>query len=787
MEKFFSLDSMSKNIFTESSSTFREFPNALLSKNHNIYVEAIKQAIAISDNMVKVNLEEAFKDTLYRIKETEKNISKNILFEDYAFNLKFVKPNISEINRPIHVYHYKNLCDSNSPNLCKLNEQLDKFITVLTRFKSIGNYTDKQAFCEFLNENSSKLLEECHNINNDVLGCTDKDPIDNLDFIKNSYSHFRDLDDSPLGEEYSAGIPTRKCVEYIKNEHIDIPVGVKGYNSELTSTIHKINTVLSLLDSVYTDYDFEVKEAKKKFKHAFIVYTSKYLSRANIAYSIKYINICEFLNPNNDSENKSELIEGCDIIEDIIDNDVDDILMESFEDIISNENEVYKEPEYFVPKLMIMETEFTGLLTQEIMNEAEGDQTTNTSNNGGEKPSDNTTDTSNNNNTNTTTNNNDSIFTTIGNKIKELWEAIKNFFSKLFGKATEAANNLSISAQNNNVEELHKKYNGGNGFDQNRFPQLKASDNYSKAIDNIKNYIKNLENKSNAVNTILVFNDPNKDNEYTEAYFANSLLPSGANYQENNNISLAEWAKSYFYGNSNPTPDNKDATYSFGPGVAIEAFQNLNDFTISAGTNTNSIQNSTLKIIENAEKITNVAENKIKTTNEMAEITQFHIEKVLEEYFGKDYKALQEDGNGTVDDIHNANNANASDKRMVAAQKSDPNTAAKGAKALAARMKANGYGNKQAQPAPQVQDNKVNRIKNIQAACYKFTQVLKAITAAANTVIGVIGNDWKKITDVINGVDQQNNNNQQQSDNGEENQNNNNQQQSDNGEEQQNK
>ena len=61
MEKIFSLDNMSKNIFTESVSTFREFPN-ILSKNHDVYSNAIKQAIAISDNTIKANLEEAFKD-----------------------------------------------------------------------------------------------------------------------------------------------------------------------------------------------------------------------------------------------------------------------------------------------------------------------------------------------------------------------------------------------------------------------------------------------------------------------------------------------------------------------------------------------------------------------------------------------------------------------------------------------------------------------------------------------------------------------------------------------------
>ena len=245
MEKIFSLDNMSKNIFTESISTFREFPNTILSKNHNIYANAIKEAMAISDNTVKVNLEEAFKDSLYRIKETEKNISKNILFEDYAFNLKFVRPNISEINRPVCVYHYKNLCNPDSPNLCKLNEYLDKFITVLSRFQSIGNPTDKEEFCKFLNKYSEKMMEDIHHIHKHILDLKDDEDSDDdndNNFIEKSYYHFRNLDINPTGEEYNAGIPTRECVEYIKNEHLDIPTGVKGYNTELTSTINFVNS-----------------------------------------------------------------------------------------------------------------------------------------------------------------------------------------------------------------------------------------------------------------------------------------------------------------------------------------------------------------------------------------------------------------------------------------------------------------------------------------------------------------------------------------------------------------
>ena len=770
MEKFFSLDNMSKNIFTESSSTFREFPNTLLSKNHNIYANAIKEAIAISDNMVKVNLEEAFKDTLYRIKETEKNISKNILFEDYAFNLKFVKPNISEINRPIHVYHYKNLCDSNSPNLCKLNEQLDKFITVLNRFKSIGNYTDKQAFCEFLNENSSKLLEECHNINNDVLGCKDEDPIDNLDFIKNSYSHFRDLDDSPLGEEYSAGIPTRECVEYIKNEHIDIPTGVKGYNSELTSTIHKINTVLSLLDSVYTDFDFEVKEAKKKFKHAFIVYTSKYLSRANIAYSIKYINICEFLNPNNDSDNESFKFEGCDVLGDIIDNDIDDILMESFEDIISNESEVYKEPDFYVPKLLMMETEFVGLLTQEIMNEGNQPQPANPAGGGTTGGSSapaaapaNGNGTNNQPATNGNTSTNDkSIIDSALDKIKELWQLAKNFFANLFGKSVNTANQISIKAQKINVKEIFNKYNGGADIDPNLFPKLKAGDYYAKGMPTITQFINDkLPNVANSVNNILNFKDTNAVFNKTE--FIKSILGNDAGIDENGSKNLSTWAKNYFFGNDNKAQEDQE--YQFGSGVSEEAFKNLQDFASQAATNANSLQNTMMTLTDKVSQYMINSVNAVKNESTMIEISKYNIERVLEEYFGKDYDEIIQEGNfGKPLTPEQQEQARKMEERMKA---TTGKTGREGLNNTTGKSEVKQGESEKKEEEKQQEDPKTKekeaRITTITNASNDFIKVIETLCAAASYAINTIGNDWIRIANVIDGID---NNQQQQTQNG---------------------
>ena len=738
MEKIFSLDNMSKNIFTESISTFREFPNTILSKNHNIYANAIKEAMAISDNTVKVNLEEAFKDSLYRIKETEKNISKNILFEDYAFNLKFVRPNISEINRPICVYHYKNLCNPDSPNLNKLNEYLDKFITVLSRFQSIGNPTDKQAFCEFLNEYSSKLLDECHNVNNDVLGCDDKDSMDDLDFIKNSYHHFRDLDTDPLGKEYNAGIPTRECVEYIKNEHLDIPTAVKGYNSNLTLTINKINKVLGLLNSVYTDYDFDVKEAKKKFKHALIVYTSKYLSRANIAYSVKYINVCEFLNPNNDSENRTDLVEGCDVLGDILDNDVDDILMESFEDIVSNETEVYRKPEYFVPKLMIMEAEFNGLLTQEIMNEADPPAP--------QQPANGNTTSNPPATTGTETKDENSIINSAVNKIKELWQIVRNFFLKLFGKMTTDANNISIKAQNINYQDVFKKYNGGQGFDTNVFPKLKGNNNYNTGIDNTLDFIKTkLPNISNNITNTLNFKDENAT--FTTEGFLQAIFGKPPQGDTSN---LTVWAKNYFFGNDNLA--QPDQEYQFGSGVSEEAFKKLQDFALEAGMNAKKLQDTQMEMCDKVSQYMINSINAVKHESDMIDASKYHIERVLEEYFGKDYDILQEKFGDklteeqekevtNIENRFNQNTGQTSNNPKDQQQQDQPGKPKEQ--------------QQQSKPVEQTVDNtkakeKEAKTTKIINASKSFSKVIETLTSAAGTAINIIGNDWIRIVNIIN-------------------------------------
>ena len=738
MEKIFSLDNMSKNIFTESTSTFREFPNEILSKNHSIYANAIKEAMAISDNTVKVNLEEAFKDSLYRIKETEKNISKNILFEDYAFNLKFVRPNISEINRPICVYHYKNLCNPDSPNLNKLNEYLDKFITVLSRFQSIGNPTDKQAFCEFLNEYSSKLLDECHNVNNDVLGCDDKDSMDDLDFIKNSYHHFRDLDTDPLGKEYSAGIPTRECVEYIKNEHLDIPTAVKGYNSNLTLTINKINKVLGLLNSIYTDYDFDVKEAKKKFKHALIVYTSKYLSRANIAYSVKYINVCEFLNPNNDSENRTDLVEGCDVLGDIFDNDLDDLLLESFDDIISNESEVYREPEYFVPKLMIMEAEFNGLLTQEIMNEADPPAP--------QQPANGNTTSNPPATTGTETKDENSIINSAVNKIKELWQIVRNFFLKLFGKMTTDANNISIKAQNINYQDVFKKYNGGQGFDTNVFPKLKGNNNYNTGIDNTLDFIKTkLPNISNNITNTLNFKDENAT--FTTEGFLQAIFGKPPQGDTSN---LTVWAKNYFFGNDNLA--QPDQEYQFGSGVSEEAFKKLQDFALEAGMNAKKLQDTQMEMCDKVSQYMINSINAVKHESDMIDVSKYHIERVLEEYFGKDYDILQEKFGDklteeqkkevtNIENRFNQNTGQTSNNPKDQQQQDQPGKPKEQ--------------QQQSKPVEQTADNtkakeKEAKTTKIINASKSFSKVIETLTSAAGTAINIIGNDWIRIVNIIN-------------------------------------
>lgn len=724
MEKIFSLDNMSKNIFTESVSTFREFPN-ILSKNHDVYSNAIKQAIVISDNTIKANLEEAFKDSLYRIKETEKNISKNILFEDYAFNLKFVRPNISEINKPICVYHYKNLCDSNSPNLFKLNEKLDKILTVLTKFQSIGTPEDKHEFCEFLKEKGEKLIEKYHKINDDILGCSeDTDSTNNLDFIKNSFYHFRDIDNNPLGKEYSAGIPTRDCIDDIKSNHTDIPQSVSCYNSDLTSAINKINKILGLLNSIYTDYDSEVKEAKNKFKCALILYASKYLSHANIAYSIKYINIHNFLNPSNDFENKTELVEGYNMLDDLI-NDNELITESLFEDMVSSETKDYKKSEYYIPSLLMMESEYIGLVTQEIINEADAVNQNNTNTNTQQPAQQSSA-------VNQKINNNDTKL-----KMKQIWSTLEEFFLKIFNRIKNKFNRYALKANSLNLEKITQNFKNNN-YNNENIPQFAG--NYSDGIQKIEEFKNAVGNKNY---NFITSNSSDSD----EFNIANKLFGSGAVIvKKDDNVNLAEFSKNYFLGNQ---PNQIGQEVKVNPPLNDGSFKTMLEFCRNCAMFVNDMNTKITANINTAKQQSEANANKIHESYENIEIANYYIENVLKEYFGDSYKSF-------IEEPQNDNTTNQQNNSTVNNNTTDNNKeVTKPVTNLNQTSDTSGDNN-----------DKNEKIENSNKVATKYMNTLKTISASVYTALDRIVNDYLKVLEVLsNGKTTDNTNNTEQQDN----------------------
>ena len=80
----FSFDNMAQKIFTPDS-TGVKFNKE--SKNPSLTTSIMKQSVLIADDDVKIDQADSYKDAIYRIKESEKIISKKILFDLYKFQM----------------------------------------------------------------------------------------------------------------------------------------------------------------------------------------------------------------------------------------------------------------------------------------------------------------------------------------------------------------------------------------------------------------------------------------------------------------------------------------------------------------------------------------------------------------------------------------------------------------------------------------------------------------------------------------------------------------------------
>lgn len=297
MDSQLSLGDVTKSVFTpDFSSTYKSL-SADSTLCNMLATNTIKQSISVdSSNKSEI------KDSEYKIKEAEKIISKNILFDIYNFNISSKYSTYSSyLGKNIHTYDYTNLDNPEVPSFKKLNLYLDQIGIILDNHSNIvaSKDTGNQLYSslqEFITEIKSST-ENIYSIvmDNRISNVTDDDFIINAEKLFKGESSFKTK--KFTGDKQNIA----SYFNSVKGKYLDIAKSVAGYNEGLQKTLIKFNSVMNKLatqyKSNYSQVAMQVEYKKEELRNVLYTFTMKYLNIANILYSIKAECIKEYLQP----------------------------------------------------------------------------------------------------------------------------------------------------------------------------------------------------------------------------------------------------------------------------------------------------------------------------------------------------------------------------------------------------------------------------------------------------------------------------------------------------------
>nr|DAR53227.1 MAG TPA: hypothetical protein [Caudoviricetes sp.] len=297
MDSQLSLGDVTKSVFTpDFSSTYKSL-SADSTLCNMLTTNTIKQSISVdSSNKSEI------KDSEYKIKEAEKIISKNILFDIYNFNISSKYSTYSSyLGKNIHTYDYTNLDNPEVPSFKKLNLYLDQIGIILDNHSSIvaSKDTGNQLYSslqEFITEIKSST-ENIYSIvmANRISNVTDDDFIINAEKLFKGESSFKTK--KFTGDKQNIA----SYFNSVKGKYLEIAKSVAGYNEGLQKTLIKFNSVMNKLatqyKSNYSQVAMQVEYKKEELRNVLYTFAMKYLNIANILYSIKAECIKEYLQP----------------------------------------------------------------------------------------------------------------------------------------------------------------------------------------------------------------------------------------------------------------------------------------------------------------------------------------------------------------------------------------------------------------------------------------------------------------------------------------------------------
>ena len=289
MENQFSLN----KIFTEDVN-YKDITNS--SGTLDCVYKAIEQAGIISSNSLN---ESSLGDSLYRIKEVEKDISLNALMSAHAYNIE--RKTVNGLQESVITYTYTNLDNLNIPSFNKLNSILTEAYDVLKKYDNFGTPDAASDVIEFLKESIETVDNSYDTITNDVLRISLDNTIEPSNFIEETFKLFRNGSMLESIEIFPSNHfdHFKKSDDFVEKDCCD---GVEDYNNKLTHCIEKLNKVVELLKSDkanYYNHNSEVDYHKKKLLKKLCKYACKYLAHTNIAYAMKADAENEFLHPSN--------------------------------------------------------------------------------------------------------------------------------------------------------------------------------------------------------------------------------------------------------------------------------------------------------------------------------------------------------------------------------------------------------------------------------------------------------------------------------------------------------
>lgn len=588
----FSFDNMAQKIFTPDS-TGVKFNKE--SKNPSLTTSIMKQSVLIADDDVKIDQADSYKDAIYRIKESEKIISKKILFDLYKFQMSLSNDHCDNSHK---TYKFTNLSDP-IPCLKKLNMVLTQIETMMNNYSGVGVVSDKaKSYYDALNEMIHHINDDRRTIIGDLTGCHE---VTDADLVAKTYAHFRGGEKIQIIQLASHDKIESRLSE-IKENVDKITDSVALYNSSLNDVIKRLNKIRSELAIHYRAMDDQqgrqIDFRKQELSNTVCSYFNKYLKYANIIYSMKADAISEYL-ISSDSDSyicdQFKITESYDISDDedaLIDEDTDLSDLYTFSE---TKDVIYSD------QLIALESEFVNTVVYDLINEADE------------------------------------------NSSKEIWDRVKGLFGKIkeavldyFGMAAKKLQN--IKNDKSILANMQKALDATANEYEVEVPSVNLDAALSRSVNlNMKDFQFFYEK--------IMSNENTSDEKTAIPKLLAAIIPEMNNLEGlDDNKTCQRYLKNYFAGNDlTKAKDIKDDNVTY----VMSKLTAANMKTITAAKLFaqvdaiaelkvpaqfgNKLQNK----LETAQRYKDQELNKIKTTPAAANGTQesVNIKKILEEYF----------------------------------------------------------------------------------------------------------------------------------------------------------